>query len=121
MEVPPPDKNARRQILSIQTKKKPLDPTCDLDKIADKTEGYTGADIEGLVNAAAILAIKEHINLMEKSDNAKITSQAISHHNNKETVNIISPRSMKFRISMRHFEDALKKIKKKETLHNIAK
>ncbi|HET6589971.1 MAG TPA: CDC48 family AAA ATPase [Candidatus Nitrosocosmicus sp.] len=121
MEVPLPDKNARRQILSIQTKKKPLDPTCDLDKIADMTEGYTGADIEGLVNAAAILAIKEHINLMEKSDNAKITSQAISHHNNKETVNIISPRSMKFRISMRHFEDTLKKIKKKETLHNIAK
>jgi transitional endoplasmic reticulum ATPase len=98
-----------------------LDPTCDLDKIADITDGYTGADIEGLVNAAAIVAIKEHINLIQKSDNAKISSQVNSSHNNEETSDLISPTSTKLRISMRHFEDALKKIKKKETLSNIAK
>ena len=48
IEVPLPDKNARLHILSIHTRKKPLDSTCDLKKIAELTEGYTGADIESL-------------------------------------------------------------------------
>ncbi|KAF0867557.1 CDC48 family AAA ATPase [Candidatus Nitrosocosmicus sp. SS] len=121
VEVPLPDKNGRRHILSIHTKKKPLDPTCDLDKITDLTEGYTGADIEGLVNAAAIVAIKEHIELMQKSDSKGVSSQINNHHNNKQTADNISPKSVKFRISMRHFEGALKKIKKRETISSVVK
>ena len=67
IDVPLPDKDARRQILLIHTKKKPLDSTWDINKLIELTEGYTGADLEALVNAAAIAAIKEHIFLREKS------------------------------------------------------
>ena len=67
IKVPLPGKDARRQILAIHTKKKPLDSTWDINKLIDLTEGYTGADLEALVNAAAMAAIKDHISLKEKS------------------------------------------------------
>jgi transitional endoplasmic reticulum ATPase len=122
IEVPLPDKNGRRHILSIHTKKKPLDPTCDLDKITDLTEGYTGADLEALVNAAAILAIKEHINLIQKSDSSDIASKLDNHRNNiKTTTYNITPKSVRLSIGMHHFEEALKKIKKRETLSTVVK
>jgi transitional endoplasmic reticulum ATPase len=86
LEVPVPDKESRKHIFQIATKKKPLESDVNLDKLVEMTEGMTGADIAALVNAAAMSAIKEHVR-------QKSTS--------------------KLRISMRHFETALDKIKKK--------
>src|ERR687890_1098351 len=86
LEVPPPDKDARKHIFQIHTKKKPLESDVDLDNLVEMTEGMTGADIAGLVNAAAMSAIKEHVRHKSGS---------------------------KLRISKRHFETALNKIKKK--------
>lgn len=86
LEVPPPDKDARKQIFHIHTKKKPLESDVNLDKLVEMTEGMTGADVAALVNAAAMTAIKEHVR--QKSGS-------------------------KLRISMKHFETALNKIKKK--------
>jgi transitional endoplasmic reticulum ATPase len=86
LEVPAPDKDARKHIFQIHTKKKPLEPDVNLDKLVEMTEGMTGADIAALVNAAAMTAIKEHVR--QKSGS-------------------------KLRISMRHFETALNKVKKK--------
>ena len=43
--VPPPDKEARMQILKIHTSKKPLADDVNIDTVANQTEGYTGADI----------------------------------------------------------------------------
>jgi transitional endoplasmic reticulum ATPase len=86
LEVPAPDKEARKHIFQIHTKKKPLESDVNLDKLVEMTEGMTGADIASLVNAAAMSAIKEHVT--QKSGS-------------------------KLRISMRHIETALNKIKKK--------
>ncbi|MFL6477905.1 MAG: AAA family ATPase, partial [Nitrososphaera sp.] len=86
LEVPAPDKEARKQIIQIHTKKKPLESNVNLDKLIDMTEGMTGADIAALVNAAAMGAIKDHVS--QKSDT-------------------------KLRISIKHFETALDRIKKK--------
>jgi transitional endoplasmic reticulum ATPase len=86
LEVPAPDKEARKHIFQIHTKKKPLESDVNLDKLVEMTEGMTGADIAALVNAAAMTAIKEHVR--QKSGS-------------------------KLRISMRYFETALNKIKKK--------
>ena len=86
LEVPPPDKDARKQIFHIHTKKKPLESDVNLDKLVEMTEGMTGADVAALVNAAAMTAIKEHVR--QKSGS-------------------------KLRVSMKHFETALNKIKKK--------
>ncbi len=56
-----PEKEGREQILKIHTKKMPLDKDVDLKKIAEETEGYTGADLEALTREAAMLALRDNI------------------------------------------------------------
>lgn len=56
-----PDKEGRLQILKIHTKNMPLDKSVDIEKIAETTEGFTGADIESLAREAAMLALREDI------------------------------------------------------------
>ena len=60
--VPPPDRRARLDILRVHTRKVPLAGDVDLEKIAELTEGYSGADLEALVREAALLALREDIN-----------------------------------------------------------
>jgi len=59
--VPPPDKNARLEILKIHTRKVPLAEDVDLAKLAEMTEGYSGADLEALVREAVLLALREKL------------------------------------------------------------
>ena len=51
-----PDRAARRAILGIHARKIPLAPDVDLDRVADRTIGFSGADLANLVNEAALLA-----------------------------------------------------------------
>ena len=60
-----PDKQGRLSILKIHTKNMPLAKDVDLDDFAEKTEGYSGADIENLVREAAMLALRENIESSE--------------------------------------------------------
>ncbi len=53
-----PDIKGRFEILKVHTKKKPLAPDVDLNTIAKGTPGFTGADLENLVNEAALLAAR---------------------------------------------------------------
>ena len=55
-----PDVRGREQILEVHAKDKPLSEDVDLKKIAQTTAGFTGADLENLMNEAAILAAKEN-------------------------------------------------------------
>jgi len=57
--VPPPDRAARLEILKVHTRRMPLAEDVDLERIADATEGYTGADLAALCREAAILALRE--------------------------------------------------------------
>ncbi len=57
--VPPPDVEARKEILRVHTKNMPLGPNVDLDQLAEMTEGFSGADIEGLTREAAMAAVRE--------------------------------------------------------------
>jgi len=61
--VPPPDEEARLEILKVHTRRMPLAEDVDLKEIAKKTEGYTGADIEVLCREAGLAAIREDINI----------------------------------------------------------
>lgn len=54
-----PDIRGRREILNVHTKGKPLGDDVDLDQIAQTTAGFTGADLENLMNESAISAAKE--------------------------------------------------------------
>ena len=121
LEVPFPDKKAREDILKIHTRRKPLDNTIDMFKLVELTNGFTGADIAATVNAAAMSAIKEHVaetnsnqqerekttaEMDEQVKGAK--SQAGEHKEEKQGL----------KITMKHFETALQKIKKKTTAIN---
>jgi transitional endoplasmic reticulum ATPase len=54
-----PDLEARKDILKVHTRKKPLAADVDLTEVAKKTEGYTGADLFAVVNEAVMMAIRE--------------------------------------------------------------
>jgi transitional endoplasmic reticulum ATPase len=57
--VPPPDFNARLEILRILTAHLPLSPDVDLVELARVTEGYSGADLEALVREAVMIALRK--------------------------------------------------------------
>ncbi|HUV24405.1 MAG TPA: CDC48 family AAA ATPase [Methanomassiliicoccales archaeon] len=73
VHVPTPDLDARRVILEIHSKKKPLGDDFKLDELVKKTEGYSGADLSALVNEAVMLAIRDFVSKGEDitSDNLK--------------------------------------------------
>ena len=56
----PPDLKGRRGILEVHVRGKPLAPDVDLDALAKDTPGFVGADIENMVNEAAILAARRN-------------------------------------------------------------
>jgi len=57
--VPPPDRNARYEIFRVHTRNMPLADDVDLKILADKTEGYSGADIEAVCREAGMSAMRE--------------------------------------------------------------
>jgi transitional endoplasmic reticulum ATPase len=90
--VPNPDMKTREKILEIHMKGKPISRDIDTKKIADKTEGFSGADVSAIVNTAISLVLHEYLQRYPTPEEAaKNTSRAI--------------------VSMQHFEDAVKKIK----------
>lgn len=58
VKVPQPDLEARKQILSIHTAKKPLADDVDLDELARRTEGFNGADLAAVTNEAVMSTIR---------------------------------------------------------------
>ncbi len=63
--VPAPNKEGRLKILEVHTKKMPLAEDVDLERIAEMTEGYSGADLEALCREAALEALREDLNAKE--------------------------------------------------------
>ena len=63
-----PDVEGRRQILNIHAKGKPLGDDVDLAQIAQTTAGFTGADLENLMNESAIYAAKENRSYITQAD-----------------------------------------------------
>jgi transitional endoplasmic reticulum ATPase len=92
LNVPVPDLEARKEILKIHLMDKPLAKDVDVDKLAEKTEGYSGADIAALCNTASMLVIKDHITKSKTVEKAKEKLKDLE-------------------ISMKYFEKTLEKMK----------
>ncbi|SNR25279.1 AAA family ATPase [Halorubrum vacuolatum] len=58
VEVPEPDRDARRKVFAVHTEGKPLVDGVDLDRLADETEGFSGAEIASVCREAALQAIE---------------------------------------------------------------
>ena len=63
-----PDVGGREEILKVHVRNKPLGDDVDLKQIAQTTAGFSGADLENLLNEAAILAAKENRVFIQQSD-----------------------------------------------------
>lgn len=63
-----PDVGGREAILKIHAKNKPLGDNVDLKQVAQTTAGFTGADLENLLNEAAIMAAKEERSFISQED-----------------------------------------------------
>ncbi|WP_302081232.1 CDC48 family AAA ATPase [Salinibaculum rarum] len=68
VHVPVPDEEARRKIFAVHTEDKPLADDVDLDRLARKTDGYVGADIEAVCREASMAASREFINSVDPED-----------------------------------------------------
>ena len=91
--VPNPDKNTRFKILEVHTKGKPIGRDIDFMKMADLTNGFSGAEVSAVVNTAISLVLHEYLQKYPTPEEAaKHTSEAV--------------------VSSQYFEDAVKKIKK---------
>jgi cell division protease FtsH len=66
--VAPPDVKAREQILNVHAKQKKFDSSVDLKLIAKNTSGFVGADLENLLNEAALLAARHNEQAISEKD-----------------------------------------------------
>jgi transitional endoplasmic reticulum ATPase len=92
LNVPVPDLEARKEILKIHLQNKPLAKDVSADQLAEKTDGYSGADLAALCNTASMLVIKEHITKSKTIEKAKEKLKGL-------------------KISMKDFEKTLEKMK----------
>ncbi|MDG7016241.1 MAG: CDC48 family AAA ATPase [Nitrososphaerota archaeon] len=92
IQIPLPDKPARKEILKIHTKGVPIAKDVDLDRVVEMTEGFSGADMASLTNTAVSIVLQGFISKYPKPDDAKKhVDEAI--------------------VEMEHFADAIKKVR----------
>ncbi|WP_428326175.1 CDC48 family AAA ATPase [Nitrosopumilus sp.] len=97
IQVPNPDKDSRKRILEINAEKIPMGDDVDMDKIAEITDGMSGADTSSIANTAVSLVIHEYLD---------------KHPDVKD----IEKSSIDAKVTMKHFEEAVKKVREQKDL-----
>jgi cell division protease FtsH len=73
-----PDVNGREAVLRVHARNKPLDPSVDLKAIAQRTPGFSGADLENLLNEAALIAARASKKKIDMHDIDEATDRVIA-------------------------------------------
>ncbi|HNZ98181.1 ATP-dependent zinc metalloprotease FtsH [Ruminococcus sp.] len=73
-----PDVKGREEILRVHAKNKPLGPDVDIKRIARTTQGFTGADLENVLNEAALLAARNERSAITEADIEEATLKVIA-------------------------------------------
>ena len=102
VSIPLPDKESRRMILKINCEDIPIaDPDgpdkIDYDKLAENTDGLSGADVAAIANTAVSLVVHEHL---DGAPDPKAVEEKVGNA----------------RVTMKHFEEAVKKVKEQKDL-----
>ncbi|MBI1662038.1 MAG: CDC48 family AAA ATPase [Nitrosopumilus sp.] len=97
IQVPNPDKDSRKRILEINAEKIPMGDDVDMDKIAEITDGMSGADTSSIANTAVSLVIHKYLD---------------KHPDVKD----IEKTSIDAKVTMKHFEEAVKKVREQKDL-----
>lgn len=82
-----PQKEARKKILEIHTRHVPLNGDVDLDNMASRTVGFSGADLKNLVNEAALLAARENKKNVELENFVQARDKIILGHKREDMIN----------------------------------
>ena len=75
VHVPNPNASARKNILRIHMRNKPFAKDVNLEKISEVASDMSGADLESIVNKAAVRALKRHISLTDKKSKLGVITQ----------------------------------------------
>ncbi len=73
-----PDVNGREAVLKVHARNKPLDESVDLKAIAARTPGFSGADLENLLNEAALVAARQDKKKIDNTDLDEATDRVIA-------------------------------------------
>ncbi len=93
--VAPPDEKSRYEIFRIHLLNKPLKSDVDLNKLAEDTEGFTGADIAAVCNEATMLAIREYVNSGKPTGDESINGLEVGYHHIRDAMAKVKPQSKK--------------------------
>ena len=95
--IPYPDRNTRERILQIHVRGKPISNHVDLKRIAEITEGFSGAEVSSVANTTVSLVLHEYLQKYPAPEEAvKHTSEAL--------------------VSMMNFEEAVKKVRRQREM-----
>lgn len=89
--IGPPDKDSRRSIFGIHTLGKPLADDVDLEKLADETEGCTGADISAICNEAVMNAVRRLIAKGKEPTDEEIQASKVDAEDFQEALGKFGP------------------------------
>ncbi|WP_251521007.1 MULTISPECIES: ATP-dependent zinc metalloprotease FtsH [Staphylococcus] len=78
IQVGRPDVKGREAILHVHSRNKPLDETVDLKAISQRTPGFSGADLENLLNEASLVAVREGKKKIDMRDIEEATDRVIA-------------------------------------------
>ncbi len=81
-----PDVNGREAVLRVHARNKPLDEAVDLKSIAQRTPGFSGADLENLLNEAALVAARSDKKKIDMEDMDEATDRVIAGPSKKSRV-----------------------------------
>ena len=89
IELPLPGEKAREEILRVHTRNKPLSSQVSLSDVAKRAEGFSGADLKGVINRATFLAINQFLeNHQESLNNTTPSERTIFIENNKPKIEL---------------------------------
>jgi len=115
--VPPPDKQARLEILKVHTRNVPLAEDVNLEALAEKLEGYTGADIEALVREATMLVLRNRYSQCYSEAKGKCKDNEDCVRNSLRQCMLSSSQ----KVSLNDFEAAMKVVTPSLNMADIAR
>jgi len=127
IQIPLPDKNSRKRILEINAERIPYvkDPNSpdyvNFEKLAEATDNFSGADVAAIANTAVSFVIHEHLDKFSmagthtKKDSTVEDEKEAAALQEKEVAKI-EKSAEGAKITMKHFEDAIKKVREQKDL-----
>ena len=114
ISIPLPDKDSRKRVLEIHSKDIPLADkdsadAIDFDKLAESTDGLSSADVASIANTAVSLVVHEYL------DNAA-PDKNLSDDETKKIVDAIEKKAADAKVTMKHYEEAVRKVREQKDL-----